>query len=218
MEEEEDVYEEMDEETYAAHVESRRNQEDFVVDDNGNGYADNGEEWIGATEDERERKKRKMREAGVDGDKKLAKNARKLAEAGAKQQGQMRNFARAGVSEANKKTAAAAMIQADDIDIDDLLGTIPRGKSASGNQRRQQVIPKPKQRLPQRKDSMETILGLALLVPASMSGEPDQVTTTSLQSIRRLMLIWILVVTIGAQEAAPSFQSKSISSGTARCP
>ena len=71
------------------------------MDDNGNGYADNGEEWIGATEDEKERKKRTMKEAGLDGDKKLAKNARKLAEAGAKQQGQMRNFARAGVSEAN---------------------------------------------------------------------------------------------------------------------
>ena len=130
LEEDEDVYEEMDEEAYAAHVESRRNQEDFVVDDNGNGYADNGEEWIGATEDERERKKRKMRDSGADDDKKLTKNARKIAEAGRAQHGQMRNFARAGVSEANKKTAAASMQRADDVDIDDLLGVNPRAKKS----------------------------------------------------------------------------------------
>ena len=71
LEEEEDVYEEMDEDTYAAHVESRRNQEDFVVDDNGNGYADNGEEWIGATEDEKERKKRAMKRQVLMGIKNL---------------------------------------------------------------------------------------------------------------------------------------------------
>ena len=40
------VYDEVDEEGYKKVVRSRLNQDDFVVDDNGEGYADDGrEEW-----------------------------------------------------------------------------------------------------------------------------------------------------------------------------
>lgn len=40
------IYEEVDEEGYKKVVRSRLNQDDFVVDDNGEGYADDGrEEW-----------------------------------------------------------------------------------------------------------------------------------------------------------------------------
>lgn len=40
------IYEEVDEEGYKKVVRSRLNQDDFVVDDNGQGYADDGrEEW-----------------------------------------------------------------------------------------------------------------------------------------------------------------------------
>jgi DNA polymerase alpha subunit A len=43
---EEDLYEEVDEDGYKKIVRDRLNQDDFVIDDNGEGYADDGrEEW-----------------------------------------------------------------------------------------------------------------------------------------------------------------------------
>jgi hypothetical protein len=43
---EEDLYEEVDEDGYKKVVRERLNQDDFVIDDNGEGYADDGrEEW-----------------------------------------------------------------------------------------------------------------------------------------------------------------------------
>lgn len=42
----EDLYEEVDENQYKKIVRDRLNEDDFVVDDNGEGYADDGrEEW-----------------------------------------------------------------------------------------------------------------------------------------------------------------------------
>ncbi len=44
--EEERLYEEVDEESYKKVVRNRLDRDDFVVDDNGEGYADDGrEEW-----------------------------------------------------------------------------------------------------------------------------------------------------------------------------
>ena len=46
--EEENLYEEVDEEGYKKVVRARLDQDDFVIDDNGEGYADDGrEEWMG---------------------------------------------------------------------------------------------------------------------------------------------------------------------------
>jgi len=46
VQEEERLYEEVDEERYKKIVRSRLDQDDFVVDDNGEGYADDGrEDW-----------------------------------------------------------------------------------------------------------------------------------------------------------------------------
>jgi DNA polymerase alpha subunit A len=46
VEEAEDVYEDVDEEAYKKVVRKRLDQDDFVVDDNGEGYADDGrEDW-----------------------------------------------------------------------------------------------------------------------------------------------------------------------------
>ncbi|KAK2628552.1 hypothetical protein QTJ16_001655 [Diplocarpon rosae] len=46
VEDEEDLYEEVDEDGYKKVVRDRLNQDDFVIDDNGEGYADDGrEEW-----------------------------------------------------------------------------------------------------------------------------------------------------------------------------
>ncbi|KAL3944971.1 MAG: hypothetical protein SGBAC_000947 [Bacillariaceae sp.] len=50
MKEEEDVYDVVDEEAYANLVNSRRQREDFVVDDDGLGYYDDGEERLGDEE------------------------------------------------------------------------------------------------------------------------------------------------------------------------
>ena len=48
VQEEERVYEEVDEEGYKRVVRSRLDRDDFVIDDNGEGYADDGrEEWMG---------------------------------------------------------------------------------------------------------------------------------------------------------------------------
>jgi DNA polymerase alpha subunit A len=46
--EEEQLYDEVDEEGYKKVVRGRLDQDDFIVDDNGEGYADDGrEEWDG---------------------------------------------------------------------------------------------------------------------------------------------------------------------------
>lgn len=48
VQEEEKLYEEVDEEGYKKVVRSRLDRDDFVIDDNGEGYADDGrEEWMG---------------------------------------------------------------------------------------------------------------------------------------------------------------------------
>ena len=50
--EEENLYEEVDEDAYKKVVRSRLDQDDFVVDDNGEGYADDGrEEWMHEKQD-----------------------------------------------------------------------------------------------------------------------------------------------------------------------
>jgi DNA polymerase alpha subunit A len=47
VEEQQDIYDEVDEEGYKKVVRGRLDQDDFVVDDNGEGYADDGreEDW-----------------------------------------------------------------------------------------------------------------------------------------------------------------------------
>ena len=46
--EEDNVYDEVDEEGYKKVVRSRLDRDDFIVDDNGEGYADDGrEDWMG---------------------------------------------------------------------------------------------------------------------------------------------------------------------------
>ena len=52
VEDEENVYEEVDEEGYKKVVRARLDRDDFVIDDNGEGYADDGrEEWMGEQRD-----------------------------------------------------------------------------------------------------------------------------------------------------------------------
>ena len=52
VEEDQSLYEEVDEEGYKKVVRDRLDRDDFVVDDNGEGYADDGrEEWMGERRD-----------------------------------------------------------------------------------------------------------------------------------------------------------------------
>ena len=52
VEEDQNLYEEVDEESYKKVVRDRLDRDDFVVDDNGEGYADDGrEEWMGERRD-----------------------------------------------------------------------------------------------------------------------------------------------------------------------
>lgn len=69
VEEEEDLYEEVDEEAYRKVVRDRLAQDDFVVDDNGGGYADNGmDDW-----GDEERKREQSRDESEEDDKKKGK-------------------------------------------------------------------------------------------------------------------------------------------------
>ena len=53
VQEQEKLYEEVDEEGYKKVVRSRLDRDDFVVDDNGEGYADDGrEEWMAERRDD----------------------------------------------------------------------------------------------------------------------------------------------------------------------
>lgn len=53
VEEEGNIYEEVDEEGYKKVVRARLDRDDFVIDDNGEGYADDGrEEWMGEQRDD----------------------------------------------------------------------------------------------------------------------------------------------------------------------
>ena len=57
MPDEQDVYDEVNEDDYRSMVEKRREREDFVVDDNGFGYYDDGEEHFGKDDDAAKKRK-----------------------------------------------------------------------------------------------------------------------------------------------------------------
>ena len=71
VEEQENLYDEVDEEGYKKVVRTRLDRDDFIVDDNGEGYADDGrEEWMGESRDDSA--------SGSEGELPLKGNAGKL--------------------------------------------------------------------------------------------------------------------------------------------
>ena len=136
-----DVYDMVDEEEYAKIVETRRKESDFVVDDNGIGYADHGEEVVGVIEDAHDAKRR-MKEAAEEGDSKGAKRARKLAEASAAfgqapGQRSMNSFVRTGQSTVQRVSAAKdPSKQTNLLDIDALMGGGGGGGMSGSSQHR----------------------------------------------------------------------------------
>ena len=128
MKEEEDVFDVVDEDEYANIVEQRRLGNEFVVDDNGNGYKDDGEEVLGVVEDIYDGQKRKSDILGdEDGSSDARKKAQRLSKAAilassAGKADTMFSFVKTGVQTTQRISVAAPIAGASkDIDIDALL-------------------------------------------------------------------------------------------------
>ena len=88
----------------------------------GAGYADDGEEILGITEDQTDKKRRMKNQVNDEADNKLAKKARALAHAGRAQQGAMMRFAGTGIKEGSKRKVERKEISQDmELDIDNLM-------------------------------------------------------------------------------------------------
>ncbi|GMI02114.1 hypothetical protein TrST_g14239 [Triparma strigata] len=72
------VYDEVDETEYASLVEKRRQREDFVVDDDGLGYHDDGEEFFGDREGDGSKQAKQKRGANATLDESTLKKARRM--------------------------------------------------------------------------------------------------------------------------------------------
>lgn len=75
----------------------RRAQNDFVVDDEGIGYRDDGEEHLGIAEDPSEVRKRAIAEEIERDDSRNAKRLKKLVQGETNQRNSILQFARAGL-------------------------------------------------------------------------------------------------------------------------
>eukprot|EP01038_Epipyxis_sp_PR26KG_P011762 gene11762-15739_t len=135
--EEEDIYDLKTEEEYAELVNSRRIADSFVVDDNGMGYYDNGEEIVGVGEDAYDSKKR-LKEAAKEGDSKMSKKARMLAEASAADgKNSIKRHLLHGVSGLgmNRMIAAKEVTTQNVLDIDALMNSSGGGHESSQSKR-----------------------------------------------------------------------------------
>eukprot|EP01036_Dinobryon_divergens_P045479 gene45479-60764_t len=107
--EEEAVYDLLDEAEYEKLVEERRQKDDFVIDDEGLGYADDGEEHLGVGRDEYDASTNAAEDDEMDGESKAVKKARKLNKAqasGAVQKNTMFNFVKTGQSSVQQLSTA----------------------------------------------------------------------------------------------------------------
>ena len=154
LKDEDDIFEQVDEDAYHDLVEKRRQREDFVVDDDGLGYHDDGEEVVFRgveNEDEfgKEKRKRSGKTASLTDD--VLKKARKTnamlkeKEKMTTESGSMWNFVRAGADiakykEQNEETSTkkkklhASNVQS--VDLDALLDDLTEHESSSRNRKR----------------------------------------------------------------------------------
>jgi DNA polymerase alpha subunit A len=120
-----DMFDEVTEEQYEEIVKSRLDADDFVVDDNGLGYADNGEELIATAEQRRHHKKYALDDEDEDEDEDAGKKKKKKKHFDA-QQDAILNFAKPGVNNNNQASQMPSMqidTSKDELNVDDLWGT-----------------------------------------------------------------------------------------------
>jgi len=144
MPEEENVYDVLDEESYKQTVNSRREREDFVVDDEGIGYHDDGEEHIFDREDGKKKDGNK-RTQGNGISKDTLKKARKLTglqAATEKPTGNMHAFLQKGPQTGPKATSASTGTRKPQgsqakpsLDLDSLLDNLGAAKPATTQSR-----------------------------------------------------------------------------------
>ncbi len=127
---EDNVYDMVTEEEYHETVQLRRDAGDFVVDDNGLGYADDGEEFIGVDKAQEAMDKKRSLLLGDDdedsddeeGGKKKKKTKKQLAPE--EQRNAMLSFVKPGVlNTTSMSVSAAPASSAADLDIDQLMGS-----------------------------------------------------------------------------------------------
>eukprot|EP00602_Paraphysomonas_sp_CaronLab_P000598 CAMPEP_0185022260 /NCGR_PEP_ID=MMETSP1103-20130426/4977_1 /TAXON_ID=36769 /ORGANISM="Paraphysomonas bandaiensis, Strain Caron Lab Isolate" /LENGTH=1359 /DNA_ID=CAMNT_0027554251 /DNA_START=80 /DNA_END=4156 /DNA_ORIENTATION=+ len=128
LDEEKDVFDLLDDSEYQKLVEERRKTNDFVVDDENLGYADDGEEHLGVADDTAAAKKR-AQESVVES--KYYKKARRLGAAAPPapangQKNTMFNFFRSGQSSVSNLAPTSRNEAEDTLDLDSILDNIGR--------------------------------------------------------------------------------------------
>ena len=135
VEKKEDLYDEVDEEQYKKVVRDRLDQDDFVVDDGGEGYVDNGlEDWSG--EDERRYYSSDGEERGEDGrkitKKELKRKRDEEQERRARQENDIQKYFGRKEAPAVKAVKATVSTAKDREILDDLLGEFDTSASFTG--------------------------------------------------------------------------------------
>jgi len=141
---EDDVYDVVEENDYQQLVESRRQREDFVVNDDGLGYYDDGEELMGdeAAVGEKRKASKKTNDLSIAALKRARKQRRSREEeapAEDDQQNSMWKFVKRGIKATSTSTGTGAMTSNTKVELDSLLETLDEDVgpvSASRNQRR----------------------------------------------------------------------------------
>jgi len=116
LKEESSVFQEVDEDEYNDIVEKRRETGDFVVDDDGLGYYDDGEEHTGQVLDAYDTKKALLQDAEDEDSKKLKKKAKYM------QSNTMFNYAKSTAFNNISSTKAIATSDKGALSIDSLIG------------------------------------------------------------------------------------------------
>ena len=190
MKEEDDVFDVVDEDEYASIVERRRQGNEFVVDDNGNGYRDDGEEVLGVVEDVYEGQKRKTEIIGDEDDDSggAKKKAQRLSKAAilASSAGKvdtMFSFVKTGAQTSQRIPITAPVTGAtEELDIDALLEA-PSGDTSTRTSNKTTSILRNKGTAPVA-DNRSKFLQTSIHKKISLS--VDQVRGTHLHAVPRI--------------------------------
>ncbi|TGZ79741.1 DNA polymeras-like protein alpha catalytic subunit [Ascodesmis nigricans] len=158
LEQEEDLYEEVDEDEYKKVVRKRLDEDDFVVDDGGEGYVDNGMEDWGD-----EKRRYDSDEEAEDGRKLTTKEKKRKREEEKerknKQEGDLHRYFNKNTAATAKPKTVVATAQDKDF-LDDLLGefdaSVPVSESRSLKKRKEEPSRKTRKLSPPKKATKRT--------------------------------------------------------------